>query len=82
MKRSRQRQSEEVSMRTYNLFRRKNAADLYCAVPVDVAVPSFITDRKWEFAQAVDIGALSGFDAAAAEVSAAVNGFYLFQSAN
>jgi hypothetical protein len=69
-------------MRTYNLFRRKHAADLYCAVPEDIAVPSFVTDETWEYAQSLDIGMLSGFDAAAAEVSASANGFYLFHSAD
>jgi hypothetical protein len=68
-------------MRTYNLFRRKDEADLYCAVPEDVAVPAFLTDENWEYARSLDIGKLSGFDAAAAEISAHANGFYLFHSA-
>jgi hypothetical protein len=69
-------------MRTYNLFRRKGDADLYCAVPEDVAVPGFLTQDTWEYARSLDAGALSGFDAAAAEVSAQANGFYLFHSAS
>ena len=28
-------------MQTYNLFRRQNEEDLYCAVPEDVSVPPF-----------------------------------------
>ena len=68
-------------MRTYNLFRRKDEADLYCAVPQDRALPEFLTDRTWEYAEALEIDTLSGFDAAAAEASAAANGFYLFHSA-
>jgi len=67
-------------MRTYNLFRRQNEEDLYCAVPVDVAVPAFLTDQTWEWAQSLDIRQLSDFDAEAAEISANTNGFYLFHS--
>jgi hypothetical protein len=69
-------------MRTYNLFRRKDKADLYCAVPEDVAVPVFVTEELWEYAHSLDIGTLSGFDAEAAHVSAEANGFYLFHSAS
>ena len=65
-------------MGTYNLFRRKNEADLYCAIPEDVAVPEFLSPEGWEYAQSVGLSALSGFDAAAAEVSVQANGFYLF----
>jgi hypothetical protein len=68
-------------MHTYNLFRRQNAEDLYCAVPEDVAVPSFLTDETWEWTHSLDIRQLSGFDAKAAEISANTNGFYLFHSA-
>ncbi len=68
-------------MRAYNLFRRKDEADLYCAVPEDIAVPSFITQETWEFAQSLELGVLSGFDATAAEASVKANGFYLSHSA-
>jgi hypothetical protein len=69
-------------MRTYNLFRRKDETDLYCAVPESIPVPEFLTDSGWEYARSLDIGTLSGFDAAAAHASAAANGFYLFHSAS
>lgn len=69
-------------MRTYNLFRRRDEADLYCAVPLDQAVPVFLTEATWEFAASLEVDTLSGFDAMAAEVSAAANGFYLFHSAD
>ena len=65
-------------MRIYNLFRRKGHADLYCAVPEDVAVPAFVTEGSWEYARSIDIATLSGFDAGAAQVSVQANGFYLF----
>ena len=67
-------------MRTYNLFRRKREADLYCAIPEDYAVPEFLNPEDWEFAESLELSALSGFDAAAAEVSVQANGFYLFHS--
>lgn len=69
-------------MRTYNLFRRKGEADLFCAVPQDVPVPNFVTADNWEYACPLDIETLSGFDANAAQDSAAANGFYLFHSAS
>jgi len=69
-------------MCTYNLFRRKGEADLYCAVPEDVAIPAFLTEDTWEYAQSLEVDALSGFDAAAAEAAALLNGFYLFHSAD
>jgi hypothetical protein len=68
-------------MHTYNLFRRKGAADLFCAVPEDVPVPHFVTPGAWEYERSLDIETLSGFDATAAETSSGANGFYLFHSA-
>jgi hypothetical protein len=67
-------------MHTFNLFRRKEEADLYCAVPVDRPVPEFLTEDKWEYARSLNIETLSGFDAAAVSASANANGFYLFHS--
>ena len=69
-------------MRTYNLFRRKGAADLFCAVPQDAPVPNFVTADEWEYARPLDVETLSAFDATAAQTSAAANGFYLFHSAS
>ncbi len=67
-------------MGNYNLFRRKNEADLYCAVSEDVPVPAFLLEKNWEYARSLDIGTLSRFDADAARVSSGMNGFYLFHS--
>jgi hypothetical protein len=69
-------------MHIYNLFRRKGAADLFCAVPDDVPVPGFVTAEAWEYDRSLDIETLSGFDATAAETSSVANGFYLFHSAS
>ena len=65
-------------MLTYNLFRNKDVADLYCAVPQDQPVPTFLTEDKWNYDRALDVRTLSGFDATAASASAKINGFYLF----
>jgi hypothetical protein len=67
-------------LHTLNLFRRKEEANLYCAVPVDRPVPEFLTEDKWEYACSLNMETLSGFDAAAASASADANGFYLFHS--
>jgi hypothetical protein len=61
--------------------RRKGVTGLFCAVSEDVPLPHFVNLEEWEYAQALDIAPLSGFDASAAETSAATNGFNLFHSA-
>ena len=66
----------------YNLFRRKEEAELHCAVPEDRVVPSFIDDEGWAFCGTLstDTAAVPGFDDAAARAGVRFNGFYLFQS--
>jgi hypothetical protein len=66
--------------RTYNLFRQKADRDVFCAVPEDRAVPAFLTDR-WEFGGKINHphDAPPGFDPGKAELSARLNGFYVFQ---
>jgi hypothetical protein len=68
-------------MRAYNLFRRKGRAALFCAVPEDLAVPSFVTDENWAFERTIGAGGAMppGFDEVGAEIGARFNGFYLFQ---
>ena len=68
-------------MLAFNLFRRKCLSDLYCAVPEDYAVPSFINPSDWEFGGKVDETRRSprGFDPKAAAATVRYNGFYLFQ---
>jgi hypothetical protein len=64
---------------TYNLFRRRSEGDLFCAVPEDVPVPNFIETGEWEFSgKACGSEGPSGFDPAAAKISARFNGFHLF----
>jgi hypothetical protein len=69
-------------MRTYNLFRRKRACHLVCAVAEDCTIPTFIDAGGWEFAGQVrdpDRRPI-GFDPRAAAEASRFHGFYLFQS--
>jgi hypothetical protein len=68
-------------MRTYNLFRRKQRAELVCAVPEDWPVPVFITGALWEFGGKLENADRDpfAFNYKAAEASVRMNGFYLFQ---
>jgi len=73
-----------MAMRTYNLFRRRDRAELICAVPEDTPVPAFIRGPPWELVGGVDDTGISSltFNHEAAEVSVRYNGFYLFQLIN
>jgi hypothetical protein len=65
----------------FNLFRRKEEPELFCAVPEDRAVPPFIAGEAWEFGGkiAADAHSQPGFDGSVASRAARFNGFYLFQ---
>jgi hypothetical protein len=65
----------------YNLFRRPDVPDLYCAVPEDRVVPPFI-GGGWEFTGRVNEGtaAALGFRRDWARSGVHLNGFYLFFS--
>jgi hypothetical protein len=69
-------------MRAYNLFRRREYPALYCAVPEDQPVPTFLSGERWEFACRADktSAARGGFNLEAAENGARTRGFYLFQA--
>lgn len=66
----------------FNLFRRKEFPELYCAVPEDRTVPAFIAGEVWEFGGTISEAAsdFRGFDGHDASVGARLNGFYLFQA--
>jgi len=64
-------------MLTYNLFRHKSEADLYCAVPEDRPVPTFLTRDAWAYACSLDTIVIPGFDATAGRTDKD-NGFILF----
>ena len=76
------RAAEGVLMRAYQLFRRKNAYGLFCAVPEGGVMPSFVGSPAWDFDGRYedDRGDLLGFDARAAATGVHFNGFYLFQA--
>ena len=64
---------------TYNLFQREEKQDLYCAVPEDRVVPTFIQGENWTFVGKITEGtALPGFWEDCARSSVRLNGFYLF----
>lgn len=64
----------------YNLFRRRNEPELYCAVPEDWPVPGFIAGAAWDFGGRIDAPAAAprGFDADAARHGVRLTGYYLF----
>ena len=68
----------------FNLFRRRESPDLFCAVPEDRVVPPFIEGESWEFGGriAADSREQPGFDGSVASRAARFNGFYLFQGWN
>ncbi|WP_457091930.1 hypothetical protein [Microvirga sp. P5_D2] len=41
-------------MLTYNLFRHKDEAHLFCAVPEDMPVPAFLNDDEWVYSCPID----------------------------
>lgn len=64
---------------SYNLFARKDAPELYCAIPEDRPVPEFI-DCDWQFKGSVDRSqhAPGGFISPVAAASVRMNGYYVF----
>ena len=67
------------SLPPYNLFARKDATELFCAIPEDRPVPDFI-DRDWQFKGSVDRSqnAPGGFIPPVAAASVRLNGYYVF----
>ena len=66
----------------YNLFRRRQKPDVFCAVPEDRPVPSFIKANGWEFAGKADEPATVplGFNQKSAKIDVRRNGYYLFET--
>ena len=65
----------------YNLFRREDKPDLYCAMPDDRPVPTFLHGNHWAFVgQITEAAALPGFRADVARSGVRLNGFYLFMA--
>ena len=66
--------------RTWNVFRRRDAHGLCCAVSSDAAVPTFLLTGDWDFGFQFTRGdpPVPGFSPPSAEIGARYNGFYLF----
>jgi hypothetical protein len=65
----------------YNLFQREDKPDLYCAVPEDRAVPTFLRADHWMFVGRITkAAALAGFQEEQARSGVRLNGFYLFMA--
>ena len=71
-----------IAPAAYNLFRRNQKPAVFCAVPEDRPVPSFINANGWEFAGKADEPATLrlGFNQKAARVDVRRNGYYLFET--
>ena len=69
-----------IDERQWNRFRRRNEG-LWCAVPVDAAVPSFLFSGAWDYRDRhPEKQAIPDYCRGVAQQSARINGFYLFQS--
>ncbi len=66
----------------YNLFRNKERAELFCAVPENHPVPSLIDARAWTFERILQPHDVvpPGFHERGAKAGVRYNGFYLFQA--
>jgi hypothetical protein len=66
---------------TYNLFRNNERPEIFCAVPEDRPVPSFLVLEHWTFESALcpSDARPPGFNGAASYAGVRFNGFYLFQ---
>lgn len=64
----------------WNMFKRREEGELWCAVPAETAVPRFLFSGEWDFSgQHAEQRSLPGFQRAVALQSVRMNGFYLFQ---
>ena len=62
----------------YSVFRHRLATDLFCAVPEDRPVPTFIEAMSWTFGDRTDALPEGAFDPEAAATAVRFIGFYLF----
>ncbi|GEO17616.1 hypothetical protein [Microvirga aerophila] len=66
----------------YNLFRNRLEPDLFCAVPEDRPVPTFIKAPNWTYVAKTDAVAQGAFDLETARTAVWFNEFYLFVALN
>ena len=72
---------QQEPLPSYDLFRREDKPDLYCAVPEDRAVPVFLRGDHWACAGRItEAAALPGFRGDLARSGVRLNGFYLFMA--
>ena len=68
-----------VDERQWNMFRCRDE-ELWCAVPVDTAMPPFLFSGAWDYRERhPEKQAIPGFRRGVAQQSVRINGFYLFQ---
>ncbi len=63
----------------WNMFRRRDE-ELWCAVPIDAAVPEFLFSGAWDYRNRhPEKQAIPGYRRGVAQQSVQINGFYIFQ---
>ncbi len=64
----------------WNMFKRREEGEIWCAVPADTAVPRFLFSGEWDYSgQHPERRPLPGFQRGIAHQAVRMNGFYLFQ---
>ena len=70
---------ERSIQQQWNMFQRRDEG-IWCAVPVNAAVPQFLFSGAWDYRNLhPNQQAIPGYHRGVAEQSARINGFYLFQ---
>ncbi len=70
----------EAEPHVWNMFKRREEGEIWCAVPADAEVPRFLFSGEWDFSgQHPEPRPLPGFQRSIAHQSVRMNGFYLFQ---
>jgi hypothetical protein len=66
----------------YKLFRHNEHAEIFCAVPEDPALPSFVVAEVWSFDRILQIQDIAppGFRNRGAQAGVRFNGFYIFHA--
>ncbi len=67
---------------TYTLFRHHRRSDLYCAIPQDRPVPTFVRAPEWDYAGTTnpDRPRPDGFDEDVARFACEFQGYYTYRT--